>query len=54
LAVHIAALVCAAAFARERAEPDTARYLEEYADFLEAHVEPWTVTTQGSLVPAPR
>ena len=23
----------------------------EYADFLEQHVESWTVTTQGSLVP---
>lgn len=51
LAVHIAALVCAASFARERGQEATARYLEEYADFLECHVEPWTVTTEGSLVP---
>ncbi|MDG6926198.1 MAG: glucan 1,4-alpha-glucosidase, partial [Nitrososphaerota archaeon] len=29
----------------------TARYLEEYADFLECHLEDWTVTTQGTLVP---
>src|SRR5581483_4155718 len=51
LAVHIAALVCAASFARERGQEATAQYLEEYADFLECHVEPWTVTTEGSLVP---
>lgn len=51
LAAHIAALVCAAAFARERGQRDTAQYLEEYADFLESHVERWTVTTEGSLVP---
>lgn len=51
LAVHIAALICAACFARERGEAATARYLEAYADFLEAHIEPWTVTTEGTLVP---
>lgn len=54
LAAHIAALICAAAFARERGQDDTARYLEEYADFLESHIEPWTVTTEGSLVPGIR
>ena len=26
-------------------------FLEEYADFLESHVEAWTVTTRGTLVP---
>ena len=51
LAVHIAALICAAAFARERGQQATAQYLEEYADFLESHLEPWTVTTEGTLVP---
>jgi glucoamylase len=50
LAAQIAALICAAAFARERGHQATARYLEEYADFLDAHLEPWTVTTDGSLV----
>jgi glucoamylase len=54
LAAHIAALVCAAAFARERGQSAAAQYLEEYADFLEAHVEPWTVTTDGTLVPGIR
>lgn len=51
LAVHIAALICAAQMARERDHEETARYLEEYADFLESHIEPWTVTTEGSLLP---
>jgi glucoamylase len=51
LAANIAALCCAAAFARERGDSDTARYLEEYADFLECHVEAWTVTTEGTLHP---
>jgi glucoamylase len=54
LAVHIAALICAAAFAREKGQLTTAQYLEEYADFLESHVESWTVTTEGSLVPGIR
>lgn len=51
LAAHTAALICAASFARERCHAITALYLEEYADFLEAHIEAWTVTTQGTLVP---
>ena len=48
------ALICAAAFARERGQQATAQYLEEYADFLESHLEAWTVTTEGSLVPGIR
>jgi glucoamylase len=51
LASVIAALICAACFAHERGDETTARFLEEYADFLECHVEAWTVTTQGTLVP---
>jgi glucoamylase len=51
LAACIAALICAACFARKREDEKTAKFLEEYADFLESHVEAWTVTTQGSLVP---
>ncbi len=51
LAVNIAALICAADFARRREDPETAAFLEDYADFLESHVESWTVTTEGSLVP---
>src|SRR4029453_8719457 len=51
LASNIAALVCAACFARERGDESTAAFLERYADFLECHVERWTVTTAGTLVP---
>jgi glucoamylase len=51
LAAHIAALICAADFARERGERRTAEYLEQTADFLEAHIEAWTVTTEGTLHP---
>ncbi len=51
LASNIAALICAADFARARDQQDCARFLEEYADFLESHVERWTVTTQGTVVP---
>jgi glucoamylase len=28
----------------------TAQFLEEYADFLESHIEAWTVTTEGTLL----
>jgi glucoamylase len=51
LASNIAALICAACFAREKGDVATAKYLEEYADFLECHVESWTVTTEGTLLP---
>ncbi len=51
LASNIAALICAASFARDRGDAATAQYLEEYADFLECHVESWTVTTEGTLLP---
>ncbi len=50
LASNIAALVCAADFARDSGNLGTARFLLEYADFLETHVERWTVTTAGSLL----
>ena len=51
LASNIAALICAAAFARDRDDEASARFLEDYADFLETHVERWTMTSQGFLVP---
>jgi len=51
LASSIAALICAAHFARSRSDERLARFLEDCADFVESHVEAWTVTTQGSLVP---
>jgi glucoamylase len=51
LAVSIAGLICAADFARSRGDIATAAFLEDYADFIEAHLERWTVTTEGTLVP---
>ena len=51
IASNIAALVCAASFARELGDAATAVFLEEYADFLECHLEAWMVTTEGTLVP---
>jgi glucoamylase len=50
LASNIAALIGAAWFARDRGDEAVATLLEEYADFLECHIEGWTVTTEGSLV----
>ncbi|MHC5828726.1 MAG: glycoside hydrolase family 15 protein, partial [Nostoc sp.] len=52
LASNIAALICAAQFVREREDEATAKFIEEYADFLESHIEAWTVTTEGTLVPS--
>ncbi|MEO8636186.1 MAG: glycoside hydrolase family 15 protein [Gemmatimonadales bacterium] len=51
LAAIIAGLTCAAGFATDRGDQVTAQFIQEYADFLERHVEAWTVTTEGSLVP---
>jgi glucoamylase len=51
LAATIAGLVVAARIARARGEPTTAEFLLQYADFLESHVERWTVTERGTLDP---
>jgi glucoamylase len=51
LASNIAALICASVFFRVRGDEGTAIFTEEYADFLECHIEDWTVTNQGSLYP---
>jgi glucoamylase len=51
LAVIIAAFICAASFARTEQDKETASFLESYADFLRAHLEEWTVTSRGSLLP---
>jgi glucoamylase len=54
LASNIAALIGAAYLCRQRADKAAAEFLEQYADFLESHVEAWTVTTEGTLVPGIR
>ena len=51
LAVHITALICGAEFFANRGDHNTAEFVRDYADFLESHIERWTVTTQGTLVP---
>jgi glucoamylase len=50
LAACIAALICAADFARSHGDTTVALFLEDHADFLESHVESWTVTSQGSVL----
>lgn len=50
LAAIIAALACAAEFARDRKEQVTADFLFAYADWLSSHLETWTVTDRGELV----
>ncbi len=51
LAASITALICAAEIARQFRQTTIAVFLEEYADFLESHIEQWTVTTQGTIFP---
>jgi glucoamylase len=50
IAVAIAALACTADSAREYGQKDIADFIFAYADWLAAHIEEWTVTTQGELV----
>jgi glucoamylase len=51
LAAVIAALVCAADLARGFHAPELAGFLEEYADWIEAHLDEWTTTDDGVLLP---
>ncbi len=50
LAVHIAALVCAASFAADRGDSNSELLLLQVADWLEANIETWTVTNEGTLL----
>jgi glucoamylase len=51
LAAVIAALVCAADLARAHQSEELAAYLEDYADWIEAHLDEWTTTNDGVLLP---
>jgi len=51
LASNIAGLICGAEFLEARGDRHTADFVRTYADFLESHVEKWTVTNHGTLVP---
>jgi len=52
LAAVIAALICAAEIARARDSDEMATFLEEFADWIERHLEDWTVTNDGVLLPS--
>src|SRR5438093_12841545 len=51
LAATIAALLCAASLARDSGQVAEAEFLEDHADFIESHLEEWTVTTESTLLP---
>jgi glucoamylase len=50
LAVVISSLICAADIIRADGAAELALFLEEHADWIEAHLEDWTVTDNGSLL----
>ena len=49
LAAVIAGLICAAEMMRAHESMELAVYLEEFADWIEHHLEDWTVTNNGVL-----
>jgi glucoamylase len=51
LAAGVAGLICAAELLAVRGDVETADFVREYADFLERHVDGWTVTSEGCLHP---
>ena len=51
LAAVIAGLICAADIARAHGSEELASFLESYADWIEAHLDEWTTTTEGILHP---
>ena len=51
LAAVIAGLVCAADIARASGAEETGQFLESYADWIESHLDEWTTTEDGVLLP---
>lgn len=51
LAVEIAALICAAHWAKEKGEDREAKYLFDIADYWQTKLEDWTFTDCGCLLP---
>jgi glucoamylase len=51
LATVISALICAADILRHHGSAELAVFLEEFADWIEAHLDKWTTTTRGILHP---
>ncbi len=50
LAVVISALICAGEILRAHDADELAGFFEEYADWIEGHLEDWTVTNDGVLL----
>jgi len=51
LAAVISALVCAADIVRAHGSAELGSFLEDYADWIEAHLDEWTTTVRGVLLP---
>jgi glucoamylase len=51
LAAVISSLICAADIVRANGAAEFAVFLEDHADWIESHLEDWTVTDQGQLLP---
>ena len=51
LAAVISGLLCAADICRSFGSGDLGTFLEEYADWIEAHLDEWTTTNRGVLDP---
>jgi glucoamylase len=51
LAAVIGGLICAAEISRAHDSVEMAVFLEEFADWIERHLEDWTVTNDGVLLP---
>lgn len=51
LAAVISGLLCAADLIRAHEGTEQAAFLESYADWIEAHLDEWTTTDDGVLVP---
>jgi glucoamylase len=47
----IGGLICAAEIARDHQSLELADFLEQFADWIESHLEDWTVTNDGVLLP---
>ncbi len=52
LAAVIGGLICAAEIVRDHKADEMGTFLEEFADWIESHLEDWTVTNDGVLLPA--
>ena len=44
-------MICAADIARANQAIELAQFLEEHADWIEAHLDEWTTTQNGTLLP---